>query len=404
MSTVQQKSKVTKPKKKVFLHKISLLSGWIFIFLLLAAFFNPQFFSDFEPLTIRLITLLLPPIVFLVSWNTQGFLPSLKWIAGLLWFPFSTAWLCLSSSRKLASSTWKWYSKISSKILLFVFTIAVCSVGVASENPLVLNILSYLAVMGIVVAILRISEKAFNPLGTVGRVVDAFIGLKQNVVFQMIVSFFSKKNTAEASTAETEKNLDRVITILGVVFKAPQWIENPRLPLVLFIANLIPVVTFTIILFGILIKSKLIGTSMASSLTNSDYFLMSLYQFTGSNFHSLPELPASISWTLGVEALVKFYYEVVLILAFGLTVQAQTTNLSKRFATHLNQKFGEAIKALPGHLQETHSKEERDVIQRRLSEKIELDGAGVDLTLQSDIAKSSSKKQNPELEEVQTSM
>lgn len=321
------------------------------------------------------IAICLPLLLLVAGLNILGFFSLCGWVMGYCWFPFKSLFYLLGTTKK----AYKWYHKISSKVLLLLTTVMVCIFGLLATDPLFLKAVSFLAMMSLFVVVFRISEKAFDPLGSVGRTIEGFIALKENTFFQMIVGFFTKKKDSTKAD-ETATNLERVVKILGYTFKVPELIQNPKLPLGLFLFNLIPIVTFTMLLFAVIYKS-ILTSDPSLSLNNSDYLRMSLYQFTGSDFHALPEMPKNISWWLGFESLVAYYYSVILILAFGLTAQTQSSALSKKLHENLSSKVLEAAKLLPAKLAETHSKEEADVITKTISQHAELNANAVRIDL-----------------------
>lgn len=93
---------------------------------------------------------------------------------------------------------------------------------------------------------------------------------------------------------------------------------------------------------------------------------MSVYQFTGSDFHGLSEPAHSLRWVLAAQSFVAYYFSVIIILAFGITAQIQSSTLGKLLRESVGRQLKETAGIIPQQIKETHTESERSQIAAAL--------------------------------------
>lgn len=244
----------------------------------------------------------------------------------------------------------------------------------------ILDTLRWISYVMLASTVVRVSERAFNPLGIVDTIVGALLKAseKKNFIPQMMVNFFRKtqQQTAKSpvsgaaaapmhskSDLPLSKSIANASNVMRILFKVPEIIQNPKIPFVIFMATFVPAVISVIFLFAVIFKSTLLGNP---AFGNENCILASFDQFFGSSFHGLQEIPASIRWPLAIESAVKFYFEVIAVLGFSLILQSQTASLGKRVADQILVGTKAAFQELPKQLQGLHSEKDVEEIQSSL--------------------------------------
>lgn len=339
-----------------FTKKFSFLCGYCLIVLFFWLFISPNALQieALDPRFVRTSILLSIPLLILTQVSVLGFWKSVGWYLGFFWFPIGLMFSATINSYKTIKRIYATYNRFYIKTTILFSAVAAITLGLVSQNKEILNILAVISFVGILHVIISVTKKAFNPLGPINSVVKALAGFDKNIILGMVSNLIKKTDDKGNPQAN---NLDLLRKTLDITTKVPKFIENPKIPLVLFLASFLPAVFLIFGLFAIIYKAW-----TPTPLTNGDYLLMSVYQFTGSDFHGLAEPDLSLRWVLAAQSFVAYYFSVIIILAFGITAQIQSSTLGKQLRESIGRQLKETAGIIPQQIKETHTESERTQI------------------------------------------
>lgn len=218
------------------------------------------------------------------------------------------------------------YHRITLKLLPFVLAIGTLVAGYSATNPTILKALCALAIICVVFLALKVFQFVHNPLGWLDHFILSALKSKKRLAPELLVKPLG--NLEPTAPGQPGKVPQTTIIIIEMAKALLKMTGSPRIPLAMFFVYYVCATVLTIGLFGLLIKSFVLGTGGYDAY---DFFLASVLRFTAAS--SLTEVFGNLTISptlLAFESCMSCYYLVIAILAFGVIANHSAEELEEK--------------------------------------------------------------------------